>query len=79
MPTMVSFQKNIKKYHTIIDHNMYLIYMLLTYGQHLVILGHLVFCACNSHVLNVASANARKAFSAIRLAMNVEAILWPQH
>src|ERR1700678_4507741 len=70
MPTMVSFQKNIKKYHTVIGDIFLIIFLLLTSRGHVDILGHpvsrLVQIMCPDCSLHVAEDRYRAHVKAHR-------------
>jgi hypothetical protein len=78
MPTMVSFQKNIKKYQRVLGYIIFIIIVLITHLKMCPRVPLNYFCAFSECVSDVASTNARKAFIEVQLVVNVEGVLRPQ-
>ena len=78
MPRMVSFQKDIKRYHTLLGHMILVILILVAHIKKCAYVRVICFCVLRDSVRVVASTRWKQASSDIPLAGNVEAVVQHQ-
>jgi hypothetical protein len=78
MPRMVSFQKDIKRYHRLLGHMILVILILVAHIKKCPCVPGNCFCVFRNVVSHVASTKLRNAFTGAQRAGNVEAVVQHQ-